>query len=61
MNNTGIKKKTPYGIFSVVVLVILVQIFQTVGSHLSARVDKRVGQKARKSRGRQQEQAGPEG
>lgn len=46
---------------AVVVLVILVQIFQTVGSHLSARVDKRVGQKARKSRGRQQEQAGPEG
>lgn len=34
---------------AVVVLVILVQIFQSVGSHLSARVDKRVSQKVRKA------------
>jgi len=34
---------------AVVVLVILVQIFQSVGSHFAARVDKRVGQKARRA------------
>ena len=32
---------------SVVVLVILVQIFQSIGTHLSVRLDKRVRRKAR--------------
>ena len=34
---------------AVVLIVILVQIFQSIGSHFAVRMDKRVGQKARKS------------